>query len=123
MWETQILPGEDTSTRLAQVEKCLGLVSAMRILSSKYVYGRQNFDATELGVLIQRGVVWSYNMITNLERSPDVREVWFISRDLEPDLSSTYVGSVVKQNLIAGKHYVYFYPEQLDGAGDKARRL
>ncbi len=63
IWETQVLPGEDSSTRLTQVEKCLGLVSAMRTLSSKYVGDQQSYSATELGVLIHRSVAWSNNMI------------------------------------------------------------
>ena len=123
IWETQILPGEDTSTRLSQVEKCLGLVSAMRTLSSKFVGDRQYYDATELGALIQRGIIWSSNMLTNLEESSDVCEVWFVSQDLEPDLSEKKTGDMVKRNLVAGKHYIYFYPSQLDGAKDKIRTL
>lgn len=123
IWETQVLPGEDSSTRLVQAEKCLGLVSAMRTLSSKYVGDQQNYSATELGVLIHRGVVWSNNMTWSLEKSSDVREAWFVSHDLEPDLSSTKTGSIVKGNLATGKRYVYFYPSQLNGAENKIRRL
>jgi hypothetical protein len=123
LWETQMLPGEDSAERLNQLERSVGLVSAMRTLSAKYVGDYQNYRATELGALIQRGIVWSHAMMASLERSPDNRTVWLITHDLEPDLSDKKTGEIVKSNLAAGKRYVYFYPADLKLADEKQRRL
>ena len=46
LWETHMLPGEDSAERLSQLEKSVGLVSAMRTLSAKYVGDNQNYRAT-----------------------------------------------------------------------------
>jgi hypothetical protein len=71
-----MLPGDDGTSRLAQLEKSMGLVSALRTVSAKYVGDHQSYRATELGTLIQRGVIWSNAMINSLELSSDVRSVW-----------------------------------------------
>jgi hypothetical protein len=123
IWETQLVPGEDQSMRLSQLDKSIGLVSAMRTLSSKYVSDHKNIGATEVGILIQRGIIWSNEMLTRLEISSDIQEVWLVTHDLEPDLSEVTTIKMVKRNLATGKRYVYFYPSQLYGAEDKVRML
>jgi HAMP domain-containing protein len=123
IWEGQVLPGEDASARLTQLEKSIGLVSAMRTLSSRYVGDQQNYRATELGELVQRGIIWSNDMLTKLETSSEVREVWLITHDLEPDMSQRKTGAIVQGNLAAGKSYIYFYPAELKGAEEKVLRL
>jgi len=123
LWETQMLPGDDASGRLSQLEKSIGLVSAMRTLSAKYVGDHQSYRATELGALIQRGVIWSNAMLTGLETSSEVRSIWLVTPDLEPDMTEPKTGEVVKSNLAAGKSYVYFYPAALKSPDEKIRRL
>lgn len=123
LWETQMLPGDDASNRLAQLEKSVGLLSAMRTVSAKFVGDHQNYRATELGALIHRGVIWSIAMIWALEVSPEVRTIWLVTPDLEPDMSELKTGQTVKSNLTAGKSYVYFYPVTMRGAEEKIRRV
>jgi hypothetical protein len=123
VWNLQMLRGEDSEARLLQVEKSVGIVSGMRILTSKYAGDRQNFADTEPGILVQRGIIWSNGMLTRLEASHEIREVWLVTPDLEPDLSEASTQGIVKKNIKAGKRYIYFYPKELLGAQEKIQRL
>ncbi len=123
LWETQFLPSEGDSSRLSQLDKSLGLISGMRTLTSKYAEKHNNYHTTELGILIERGVLWSTEMLYRLEQSNEVREIWLMTHDLEPDLSDTKTGKIVKKNLDSGKSYKYFYPSQLEDAEAKIWRL
>jgi hypothetical protein len=127
LWESQILPGEDSATRVAQLEKSLGMVSALRALSARYAEIQDAAAVTglgaELGAIVQRGAILSNAMLTRYEKSEDVRHVWLISRDLEPDLSERDTGGLVKRNLAAGKTYAYFYPAETALASEQVRKL
>ncbi|MGH8603356.1 MAG: hypothetical protein ACREXR_11470 [Gammaproteobacteria bacterium] len=65
------MAGEDAEARMAQLEKSLGLASAMRTITSKYVGDHDNYRASESGVLIQRGIIWSSAMLAKVETSSD----------------------------------------------------
>ena len=123
LWESQMLPGEDASGRLGQLEKSVSLVSAMRTLSAKYAGDEQNYRATELGALVQRGVILSNEMLIKQEKSPDVQHIWLVSHDFEPDISESQTAEMVKRNIAAGKSYVYFYPAEMRTPQEKIRRL
>lgn len=123
IWEAEMLPGDDNVGRLAQLEKSIGLVSAIRTVSAKYVDDHRNCRATELGALIQRGVIWSNAMLTRLEPASDVQCIWLLTHDLEPDLSEHKTGNIVKSNLGTGTRYTYFHPMSLKSAEEKRRRL
>src|SRR5260370_32355775 len=56
LWETVNLTAEDIDTRLRQSERALGLASSIHTLSSKYVPDTPGYRATELGLLIERGI-------------------------------------------------------------------
>jgi hypothetical protein len=113
IWDMQVLHSEDPATRLRNAEKSLGLVSALHTMTGKYAGSDATLQETELGTLLQRGVIWNNRMITELERSERVREVWLVMPDLEPDLSDPRTGRIVANNLKSGKRYVYFCPSDL----------
>jgi hypothetical protein len=122
LWETRFLTPEDKDARLSQLDKSIGLVSGIRTLASRYSENARH-GTSELELLIERGVLWSLEMLQRIERSADVREVWLITHDLEPDLNDPTAGSVVSNNLKAGKSYKYFFPENLDDADAKMWQL
>jgi hypothetical protein len=62
-------------------------------------------------------------MLQRIEVSADVREVWLVTHDLEPDRSDRSTGSMVKTNLKAGKSYKYFFPDGLEDADAKIWQL
>jgi hypothetical protein len=122
LWETRFLPPEDKDARLSQLDKAIGLVSAIRTLASRYSESTSH-GPSELELLIERGVLWTEEMVQRLERSAEVREVWLITHDLEPDLSSRTAGKLVGSNLKDGKSYKYFFPEDLEDADAKIWQL
>ena len=123
IWDMQVLNSEDSTTRLSNAEKSLGLVSALHTMTGKYAGSGMILQETELGTLLQRGVVWNNRMITELERSERVREIWLVTPDLEPDLSDPRTGRIVANNLKSGKRYVYFCPSDLDELEVEQTRL
>ena len=123
IWDMQVLHFEDPATRLRNAEKSLGLVSALHTMTGKYVGNGMILQETEFGTLLQRGVIWSNRMITELERSERIREIWLVSPDLEPDLSDPRTGRIVADNLKSGKRYVYFCPSDLDELEVEQTRL
>jgi hypothetical protein len=118
IWETRFLTPEDKDARLSQLEKATGLVSAIRTLTSKYTESPRH-ETSELELLFERGVLWTLEMLQRIEVSEDIREVWLVTHDLEPDLSDRWAGTMVDANLKAGKRYKYFFPEDLEDADAK----
>jgi len=93
-------------------------------VSAKYSpLSAASFRETELGTLLERGIIWTTPMLDNLELSRRTHEVWLVTPDLEPDCSDERVGSMVKQNLRRGVRYIYFYPQDLDGLKVQTQRL
>lgn len=123
LWETFNLYAEDVHTRLSQAERALGLASSIHTLSSKYVPDTPGYRATELGMLIERGIIWTNAMMWNIETSPTVKEVWLVTPDLKPDVSDTSTGALVGNNIRKGKKYVYFFPDNLNNQRDLVLRL
>lgn len=123
VWDMQVLNSEDSASRLRNAEKSLGLVSALHTMTGKYAGSGLILQETELGTLVQRGVIWSNRMITELETSERVREIWLVMPDLEPDLSDPRTGKIVADNLKCGKRYVYFCPSDLDELEVEKTRL
>jgi hypothetical protein len=123
IWETVNLGAEDTQSRLRQAERALGLASSINTLASKYTNVTPGYRATELGVLIERGIVWSNSMMWNLETSADVKEVWLVTPDLKPDLDDSTTGALVRNNIRQGKRYVYFIPDDLADRDQLVSRL
>lgn len=123
LWETINLKGEDAETRLRQAERAVGLASSIHTLSSKYAAAMPGYHSTEIGVLVERGVIVSQAMLANIETSPSVKEVWLVTPDLEPDLSEPSYGAIVSRNLRNGKRYVYFVPTTLQNLSDLIVRL
>jgi hypothetical protein len=122
IWETRFLTPEGKDARLNQLEKATGLVSAIRTLASKYAESARH-GSSELELFLERGVLWTMEMLQRIEVSAEVREVWFVTHDLEPDLSDRNTGSMVASNLKAGKSYKYFFPEDLEDADAKIWQL
>jgi hypothetical protein len=75
LWDMHTVAGEDSTTRLRNAENSLGLVSALRIMTGKYAKSASSFRETEIGVLLERGVIWSNAAITEIERSERVQEI------------------------------------------------
>jgi hypothetical protein len=123
LWETVKLKGEDTEAWMRQAERAIGLVSSIHTLSSKYAPKTPAYHATELGTLIERGIVWTPNMLWNVEMSPAVKEVWLITPDFKPDISDPATGALVGENLRKGKKYSYFIPPGLEHVPDLIARL
>lgn len=124
LWDMHTVSAEDSTTRLRNAEKSLGGVSALRVLTGKYAKSANSFRETEIGALLERGVIWSNPMIWELEMSPPIQEIWLVTPDLEPDLSESSTGKIVATNLKAHKSYVYFCPNNVrDFEGAKKRLL
>lgn len=124
LWEMQAVRGEDSSARLRQLEKALGVVSALHVMTGKLVKTSGGFRETDIGRLMERGVIWSPAMLNEIESARETREIWLVTPDLEPDLSDRAIGNIVAANLRAGKHYVYFYPDDIPNIeAEKTRML
>lgn len=123
LWDTQTIHAEDSSTRLKNAENSLSKVSALRIVTGKYAKSVNGFRETEIGVLLERGIIWSNHMVLSLERSASIREIWLVTPDLEPDLSEEMTGKMVAANLKAHKRYVYFCPNDIGDFEARKRRL
>jgi hypothetical protein len=123
LWDLQTVQAEDPATRLRNAEKSLGAVSALRVMAGKYAKSAGSFRETEIGVLLERGVIWSNPMIWELEASARVQEVWLATPDLQPDLSEVATGRLVAHNLRAHKKYVYFCPSGIRDLETEKRRL
>lgn len=123
LWEMQAVPIEDPTARLRSTERSLGEVSALRAVTGRYVRDTAGFRQTELGELIERGVVWSTAMLWDVETSERVKEVWLLTPDLEPDLSDPAAGAVVGQNLKHGKRYVYFCSSRIRNLEAEKQKL
>ena len=118
MWEMTEIPSEDEAVRLKRAERSLGLVSAIHTLTAKYADTASSRRQTDLDALFDRGVLWSTDMLWDLEKSERIREVWFVSPDLEPDTSDTSVGAAVGRNVRRGTRYVYFIPSDIGDADE-----
>lgn len=123
IWETVKLQGEDAEALLRQAERAIGLAASIHTLSSKYAASTPTYHATELGALIERGIVWTPGMIWNIEASAAVREVWLVTPDFKPDISDPMTGMLVGDNLRKGKRYVYFVPTTLRNLSELELRL
>jgi hypothetical protein len=123
IWETVKLQGEDAEARLRQAERAIGLATSIHTLSSKYAASMPAYRATELGTLIERGIVWTPSMLWNIEASADVKEVWLVTPDFKPDISDPVTGTLVGDNLRKGKKYVYFAPATLHNLPELNLRL
>lgn len=122
-WDMQIVQAEDSAMRLRYAENALGAVSALHAMVGRYATSSINFRETEIGALLERGVIWTLPMIYGLESSRQVQEVWLVTSDLEPDLSNPTTGKLVANNLKKRKRYVYFCPSDMQELETKKRRL
>ena len=120
-WEMQTLRVDDAEDRLRNAERALGEVNALHAISARYL--KNVVSKSDPGGLVERGVIWSMSMIWDIETSERTREVWFVSPDLEPDLSDRTTGNVVANNLKRGKKYVYFYPQDIPNNSDPKTKL
>lgn len=123
IWQMQTFPAENVSSRLAQAEKSLGAITAIREITSSYVDTQTASIQTDISELFVRGIIMTPSMIYDIEQSRDTAEVWLLTPDLEPDTSDPQVGRIVRQNLRSGKNYVYFYPADLSGIEEKTSLL
>ena len=123
LWDMNMIGAEDLTTRLRNAENSLGLVSALHITTGKYAKTASSFGGTEIGTLLERGVMWSHASLTELERSARVQEIWLFTPDLQPDLSDAATGRIVAKNLKARKRYVYFCPNDIPDFDVEERRL
>ena len=122
-WETQIIIPEDSAARLRNAEDALGKVSALHEMTGQYAKSPASFRETEIGALLERGVIWTTATIWDIEKAAKVREIWLVTPDLEPDLSNTSTGEVVAKNLKSRKRYVYFCPNNIRNFENEKRRL
>jgi hypothetical protein len=123
LWDMQTVRAEDSTTRLRNAEKSLGQVSALRAMTGKYAKSASNFRETEIGALLERGVIWSTATLFEVERSERVQEIWLVTPDLQPDLSDATTGRIVAGNLKNRKRYVYFCPDDIEDLEAEKKRL
>jgi hypothetical protein len=123
VWDMQTVHAEDPATRLRNAENSLSKISTLRIVTGKYSKSTNSLRHTEIGVLLERGIIWTDPMIWSLEMSESVREIWLVTPDLEPDLSEATTGRMVAANLKARKRYVYFCPNNISDFENQKRRL
>lgn len=123
LWESHTTAVEDYEAKLRQAEKSLSLVSSIRKLTGRYVRSSHVVADTEFGLLIEKGIIWSTEMMWNIETSKQVTEVWLVTPDLKPDSSDEVTGKLVHKNLINGKQYIYFYPDDLPHVETEKARL
>jgi len=125
--DSQIIPEEDDRTRLKHLEQSIAKVSNLRHITGKYAHSEGRSSAEESAAMLEgvvpRAWLWSSKMLLGLETEQDVRQVWLVTPDLEPDLSEHQTGETVRQNLRAGKSYTYFYPAALPHAEEQCERL
>ncbi len=121
-WESEIVGSGDAPTRAAQLEKSLGQLIAIRTMSARFLANKKG-QPVELDPFIHRKVIWSKPLINGVEASSSVQTVWLATPDLEPDMSHTGAGLIVRNNLRAGKNYVYFYPAAMPLAAAHLQRL
>jgi hypothetical protein len=122
-WNMHMVGAEDLATRFRNAENSLGLVSALHITTGKYAKTARSFGETEIGAMLERGVIWNHASITELERSARVQEIWLFTPDLQPDLSEAATGRIVARNLKAHKRYVYFCPNDIHDFDAEKKRL
>ena len=123
MWEMQTIRVDDPAARLRSTERSFGEISALHAITGRYLRNATAQTESDPGGLVERGVIWSMAMIWDIETSERAREIWFISPDLEPDLSDPTTGSVVASNLKRGKRYVYFCPKNIPNLDSAQRKL
>jgi hypothetical protein len=112
-WEMQTVRVDDPAARLRSTERSLGEVYALRAITAQYVKGPVVRPGPEFGGLMERGVIWSTSMLWDIETADRTRDIWFVTPDLEPDISDPTVASVVSANLKRGKRYIYFCPANI----------
>lgn len=123
LWDMQTVQAESPAARLRNAENSLGVVSALRVITGKYAKSALSFRETDIGALLERGVIWTTTAVYELERSERVQEIWLATPDLEPDMSNPTTGKVVASNLRAKKRYVYFCPSGISDFDAARRRL
>jgi hypothetical protein len=123
LWDTQLVVSEDSATRLINAENALGKVSGLLEATVQYAKSPSSIHATEIGVLIERGIIRTNAMIYQLEKSKRVQEIWLVTPDLQPDSSSSTTGEIVASNLRSRKRYVYFCPSDMRNFEAEKKRL
>lgn len=123
MWEMQTIRVDDSAARLRSTERSFGEISALHTITGRYLRWAAAQSDSGPSELVERGVIWSMAMIWDVETSERTREIWFITPDLEPDLSDSTVGSVVADNIRRGKRYVYFCPKAIPNFETARRKL
>ncbi|MBC8491623.1 MAG: hypothetical protein H8D42_03595 [Candidatus Marinimicrobia bacterium] len=114
IWEGQTAETDEREMRLRQSEKTLGYVNSIREITKRFVpYIKQTSSESEVGLLIERGIIVPKPKIWKIEGSEAVVEIWLVTPDLHPDSSSETTGKLVERLLIKGRNYVYFYPDDL----------
>lgn len=122
-WEMQTHAAEDVHARLRQAEKALGLVGGIHVFAQQHSGTSLSPINTELQPLLERKVIWTTEMMWNVETSSDVHEIWLWTPDLRPDATEPDTGRVVAANLDSGKRYVYFIPDDLPHRPETVDRL
>ena len=113
IWEAQIILGDDQEIVLRKSEKTLGFLSSIRKLTGQYSKKKLDLGDDRLNYLVNHGVLWTMQMVLNIEASKEITEMWVVTPDLKPDSSDQLVGEKVKRNLKNNKRYIYFYPDNL----------
>jgi hypothetical protein len=98
----------------------LGTMRSIFELTAEY---SETIPASTLLFLINQKIIWSNQEITDFETSPEITEIWLVTSDLKPDSSDEETGKVVHENIMEGKTYVYFYPDNLYQQQSEIARL
>jgi hypothetical protein len=111
LWDTQLVLSEDSATRLINAENALGKVSGLLEATAQYAKSPSSIHATEIGALIERGIIRTNAMIYQLEKSKRVQEIWLVTPDLQPRFVEFYNGGNSCQQFEDPQAIRLFLPE------------
>lgn len=124
LWEENMFLAESESIRLRQADKTIGYITSVVKLSERYVENKHKYESSvELGLLVNKGVIWTNAMIGEIEMSKDTKETWLITPDLQPDSSNVPTGKMVNRCIKKGNKYVFFFPDKLTHKDAEISRL
>jgi len=123
IWESKTVLSEVYETRVKQAEKNLVSINNIYQLTTQYIHQKSEHIIGDIGLLVEKNIIWTGQMIWALEASKEITEIWLFTPDLKPDVSEDEVGKAVNANIKNGKKYVYFFPDNLPHLKTEINRL
>ncbi len=124
LWEENMLLAESYETRLRQADKTIGYITSLVKLAEKYTGNKHKYESSmEIGILVEKGIIWTNPMIGELEMSQNIKITWLVTPDFQPDSSQSTTGKMVNKCIKKGNRYVFFYLDDLPHSSSEIDRL